>query len=83
VKIKISELQLGISEPGLDKLTPWEMKNLQGGYMTRRQRRNAQRANTTDTSDFSTMFRELDNSLEQWKIDLQQTTDSWIDNFNF
>ena len=36
MKIIVSELGTTISEAILDELTPWEMKNINGGYMTRR-----------------------------------------------
>jgi hypothetical protein len=39
--------------------------------------------NTTNTTDFSTMLKEINSSIAQWKITLQDTTDSLGINFNF
>jgi hypothetical protein len=86
MKIIVSELGTTISEAILDELTPWEMKNINGGYMTRRdmERYNMTNSNnTTNTTDFSTMLKEINSSIAQWKITLQDTTDSLGINFNF
>jgi hypothetical protein len=56
VRIIISELEDGISEPILDELTPWEMKTLKGGYTMRKDRRNP---GTINTTDLSTLFKEI------------------------
>ncbi|MFM6184011.1 MAG: hypothetical protein ACKPA8_21390, partial [Dolichospermum sp.] len=80
-----SELEKMISEPILDELTPWEIKNINGGYMTRREmaRYNmTNNTNTTNATDFSTMIKEINSSIAQWKITLQDTTDSLGVNFN-
>ncbi|MFM5890827.1 MAG: hypothetical protein ACKOQS_21475 [Dolichospermum sp.] len=85
MKIIISELEKMISEPILDELTPWEIKNINGGYMTRREmaRYNmTNNTNTTNATDFSTMIKEINSSIAQWKITLQDTTDSLGVNFN-
>ncbi|KHG40132.1 MULTISPECIES: hypothetical protein [Aphanizomenon] len=81
MKITISELELRISEPILDELTPWEMKTLKGGYVMRKDRINP--PITTNTTDISTLLKELDSSMEQWKISLKDTTDSLINRFDF
>ncbi|MBE9218678.1 hypothetical protein [Dolichospermum flos-aquae] len=86
MKIIISELGKKIPEPILDELTLWEMKNINGGYMTRRDmaRYNMTNSNnTTNTNDFSTMLKEINSSIAQWKITLQDTTDTLGINFNF
>lgn len=87
MKIIVSELGTTISEAILDELTPWEMKNINGGYMTRRQmaRYNMTNSNntTTNTNDFSTMIKEINSSIAEWKITLQDTTDSLGVNFTF
>jgi len=86
VKIIISELGKKIPEPILDELTLWEMKNINGGYMTRRDmaRYNMTNSNnTTNTNDFSTMLKEINSSIAQWKITLEDTTDTLGINFNF
>ncbi|MBD2443308.1 hypothetical protein H6G25_08895 [Dolichospermum sp. FACHB-1091] len=87
MKIIVSELGTTISEAILDELTPWEMKNINGGYMTRREmaRYNMTNSNntTTNTNDFSTMIKEINSSIAQWKITLQDTTDSLGVNFTF
>ena len=87
MKIIVSELGTTILEPILDELTPWEMKNINGGYMTRRQmaRYNMTNSNntTTNTNDFSTMIKEINSSIAEWKITLQDTTDSLGVNFTF
>jgi hypothetical protein len=80
VKITISELELRISEPILDELTPWEMKTLKGGYTMRKDRRNPA---TTNSTDLSTLLKELDSSMEKWKITLKDTTDSLRTKFDF
>ncbi|MFM6243540.1 MAG: hypothetical protein ACKPFD_03470 [Dolichospermum sp.] len=85
MKIIISKLEKMISEPILDELTPWEIKNINGGYMTRREmaRYNmTNNTNTTNATDFSTMIKEINSSIAQWKITLQDTTDSLGVNFN-
>ena len=81
MKITISELELRISEPILDELTPWEMKTLKGGYTMRKDRINP--PITTNTTDLSTLLKELDSSMEQWKLSLKDTTDSLINKFDF
>ena len=68
MRITISELELRISEAILDELTPWEMKTLKGGYVMRKDRRNPPTTNITNTTDLSTVFKELDSSMERWKI---------------
>ncbi len=87
MRIIISELETRISEPILDELTPWEIKNINGGYMTRRDmaRYNMTNSNntTTNTNDFSAMIKEINSSITQWKITLQDTTDSLGVNFSF
>ena len=86
MKIIVSELGTTISEAILDELTPWEMKNINGGYMTRRDmaRYNMTNSNnTTNTNDFSTMLKEINSSIAQWKITLEDTTDTLGINFNF
>ncbi|GCL40450.1 hypothetical protein H6F39_15460 [Anabaena sp. FACHB-1250] len=86
MKIIISELGKKIPEPILDELTLWEMKNINGGYMTRRDmaRYNMTNSNnTTNTNDFSTMLKEINSSIAQWKITLEDTTDTLGINFNF
>jgi hypothetical protein len=86
MKIIVSELGTTISEAILDELTPWEMKNINGGYMTRRdmERYNMTNSNnTTNTTDFSTMLKEINSSIAKWKITLQDTTESLGINFNF
>ncbi len=80
MKITISELEMRISEPILDELTPWEMKTLKGGYVMKKDRRNP---STTNTTDLSTLLKELDSSMEKWKISLKDTTDSLISKFDF
>ena len=87
MKIIISELGKKIPEPILDELTLWEMKNINGGYMTRREMARYNMTNnnntTTNTNDFSTMIKEINRSIAQWKITIQDTTDSLGVNFNF
>ncbi|MEY3402223.1 MAG: hypothetical protein RLZZ86_1838 [Cyanobacteriota bacterium] len=87
MKIIVSELGTTILEPILDELTPWEMKNINGGYMTRREMARYNMTNnnntTTNTNDFSTMIKEINSSISQWKITLQDTTDSLGVNFSF
>lgn len=87
MKIIISELGRRIPEPILDELTPWDMKNINGGYLTRRDmaRYNMTNSNntTTNTNDFSTMIKEINSSIAEWKITLQDTTDSLGVNFTF
>jgi hypothetical protein len=87
MKIIVSELGTTISEAILDELTPWEMKNINGGYMTRRDMARYNMTNnnntTTNTNDFSTMIKEINSSISQWKITLQDTTDSLGVNFSF
>jgi hypothetical protein len=80
MRITISELELRIAEPILDELTPWEMKTLKGGYTMRKDRRSPK---TTTTTDFSTLFKELDDTLDQWKVSLKETTDGLGNKFNF
>jgi len=87
MKIIVSELGTTISEAILDELTPWEMKNINGGYMTRRDMARYNMTNnnntTTNTNDFSTMIKEINSSIAEWKITLQDTTDSLGVNFSF
>lgn len=87
MKIIISELGKKIPEPILDELTLWEMKNINGGYMTRREMARYNMTNnnntTTNTNDFSTMLKEINSSIAQWKITLEDTTDTLGINFNF
>jgi len=86
MKIIVSELGTTISEAILDELTPWEMKNINGGYMTRREmeRYNMDNSNnTTNTTDFSSMLQEINSSITKWKTTLQDTTDGLGINFNF
>lgn len=87
MRIIISELETRISEPILDELTPWEIKNINGGYMTRRDMARYNMTNnnntTTNTNDFSAMIKEINSSITQWKITLQDTTDSLGVNFSF
>ena len=80
MRITISELELRIAEPILDELTPWEMKTLKGGYTMRKDRRSPK---TTTTTDFSTLFKELDDTLDQWKVSLKETTDGLGNKFSF
>ena len=60
MRITISELELRLAEPILDQLTPWEMKTLKGGYVMRKDRRNPPTTNITNTTDLSTVFKELE-----------------------
>jgi hypothetical protein len=83
MRITISELELRLAEPILDQLTPWEMKTLKGGYVMRKDRINPPTTNITNTTDLSTVFKELDSSMERWKISLKDTTDSLRSKFDF
>ena len=83
MRITISELELRLAEPILDQLTPWEMKTLKGGYVMRKDIRNPPTTNITNTTDLSTVFKELDSSMERWKISLKDTTDSLRSKFDF
>lgn len=83
MRITISELELRLTEPILDELTPWEMKTLKGGYTMRKDRRNTPTTTTTTTTDFATLFKELDSSMEKWKISFKDTTDNLRTEFDF
>jgi hypothetical protein len=80
MRITISQLDMRISAPILDEITPWEMKTLKGGYVMRKDRRSPV---TTNSTDLSTLLKELDSRMETWKTTLKDTTDSLTTKFDF
>ena len=80
MRITISELKSSISESLLDELTPWEMKNLTGGYTTRRERQKAEKSNINDLSE---LLKQIDDDIDKWKTSLGETANNLRKEFGF
>ena len=51
MRITISELEIRLAEPIVDQLKRWERKNLKGGYVMRKERRNTRQNHKTNKTD--------------------------------
>ncbi|MCZ2201007.1 hypothetical protein [Cylindrospermopsis raciborskii] len=76
--IKISDLYLNGDGDLLQQVTPGEMVNIKGGV--RRRRRNS---NSVESGDISQVLGRVNDNLERWRVEIDDTLDQLRDSVTF
>ena len=76
--IKISDLYPNGDGDLLQEVTPGEMVNIQGGV--RRRRRNS---NSVESGDISQILGRVNDNLERWRVEINDTLDQLRDSVTF
>ncbi|WP_061546011.1 hypothetical protein [Cylindrospermopsis raciborskii] len=76
--IKISDLSLNGDGDLLQQVTPGEMVNIKGGV--RRRRRNS---NSVESGDISQVLGRVNDNLERWRVEIDDTLDQLRDSVTF
>jgi hypothetical protein len=72
--IQIYDLYSSSEAQLIHDLTAAEMKNINGGITSRRSR--YRRTSTTDRSDLSALMQDVNTSVQNWRLELNQTLDN-------